>query len=119
MGLNRTLPFGMHSVGRGYTIKINVKLTKKDAEDLSYAFPTLWLCCNERGGYDKDIALFRIEGYIFSKDMSAFTLKYELAKEFTKIAKSEQRVSELMELQIPVTMSEMSIAVADEPSFFV
>jgi hypothetical protein len=51
--------------------------------------------------------------------MSAFTLKYELAKEFTKIAKSEQRVSELMELQIPVMMPEMSIAVEDEPLFFV
>jgi hypothetical protein len=33
--MNRTLPFGMHNIGYGYTIKINVKLTKKDAADIA------------------------------------------------------------------------------------
>lgn len=116
--MNRSLPFGMHSFGRGHAIKINIKLTKKDAEELSYAFPTLWLCCNERNGYEKNIALFRIEGYIPSKDMQDFMVKYTLAKEFTKIAKAEQNISDLLESQIPVALPEF-VTVGDEPSFFV
>ncbi len=106
--MNRNLPFGMHGVGRGHIIKINIKLSKKDADDLSRSFPTLWICCNERNGYEKNIALFRIEGYIQSKDMHDFMIKYTLAKEFTKIAKAEQSISDLLESQIPVALPEFA-----------
>jgi hypothetical protein len=116
MGMNRNLPFGMHNIGYSYVIKINVKLTKKDAEELQKHFHMqLWVTTNEKNSYEKDICLHRIEGTIPSKDMHTFMMKFELAKEFTKIAKSEQRISELMENQIPVSLPEFT-TVEDELS---
>jgi hypothetical protein len=106
--MNRTLPFGMHNIGYGYTIKINVKLTKKDAADIAQEFyGKLYVTWIEKGGYDKEICLHRIEGSIHHKDMTAFMLKLELAKEFRKIAESEAKVSSLLEAQIPVNFPQM------------
>ena len=98
----------MHNIGYGYTIKINVKLTKKDAADIAQEFyGKLYVTWIEKGGYDKEICLHRIEGSIHHKDMTAFMLKLELAKEFRKIAESEAKVSSLLEAQIPVNFPQM------------
>lgn len=105
--MNRTLPFGMHNIGFGYTIKINVKLTKKDAADIAQAFfDKLYVTYNEKGGYDKEICIHRIEGAINHRDMTAFMVKLQLAKEFCKIAESEAKISDILESQIPVNFPE-------------
>ena len=114
--MNRTLPFGMHNIGYGYTIKINVKLTKKDAADISRTFANqLYVTWIEKGGYDKEICLHRIEGSIPHKDMTAFIIKLELAKEFRKIAESEAKISGILESQIPVNFPEMPDREPDMP----
>jgi hypothetical protein len=106
--MNRTLPFGMHNIGYSYAIKINIKLTKRDADDLAKTFfGQLYITYNEKGGYDKDICIHRIEGCIHHKDMTAFMVKLELAKEFRKIAESEAKISSLLEAQIPVNFPQM------------
>jgi hypothetical protein len=106
--MNRNLPFGMHNIGYSYAIKINIKLTKRDADDLAKAFfGQLYITYNEKGGYDKDICIHRIEGCIHHKDMTAFMVKLELAKEFRKIAESEAKISSLLEAQIPVNFPQM------------
>jgi hypothetical protein len=106
--MNRTLPFGMHNLGCSYAIKINVKLTKKDAVDIAKTFYNqLYVISIERGSYDKDICLHRIEGSIPHKDMAPFIIKLELAKEFRKIAESEAKISGILESQIPVNFPEI------------
>jgi hypothetical protein len=106
--MNRTLPFGMHNIGYGYTIKINVKLTKKDAADMAQEFHgKLYVTWIEKNGYDKEICMHRIEGSIHHRDMTAFMVKLELAKEFRKIAESEAKISSLLEAQIPVNFPQM------------
>ncbi len=114
--MNRTLPFGTHAIGYSYVIKINVKLAKKDADQLRDAFHNqLCIRWNEKDGYDKDICLHRIEGSISHKDMSAFMMKLELAKEFCKIAQSEAKISAILESQIPMYFPEMPDREPDVP----
>jgi hypothetical protein len=106
--MNRTLPFGTHNIGYLYVIKINVKLAKKDAEELAKAFHNqLFVSSNEKGGWAKDICLHRIEGAIRYDDMATFMVKLQLAKEFCKIAQSEKVISDILESQIPMTFPEM------------
>jgi hypothetical protein len=106
--MNRTLPFGMHNLGYSYAIKLNVKLTKKDAADMAQAYHgQLYVTWIEKGGYDKDICLHRIEGSLKHKDITGFIVKLELAKEFRKIAESESKISSLLEAQIPVNFPQM------------
>ena len=106
--MNRTLPFGMHNLGYSYAIKINVKLTKKDAADMAQTFNNqLYVTWIEKGGWDKEICLHRIEGSIHHKDMTTFMVKLELAKEFRKIAESEAKISGILEAQIPMSFPEI------------
>lgn len=106
--MNRSLPFGTHAIGYSYVVKINVKLTKKDAAELAQSFPNqLYITFNEKDGYDKDICLHRIEGAILHKDMSSFMVKLDLAKEFCKIAQCETKISAILESQIPMYFPEM------------
>ena len=106
--MNRNLPFGMHNIGYSYAIKLNVKLTKKDAADIAQAYNgQLYLTWIEKGGWDKDICLHRIEGCIAHKDLHGFIMKLQLAKEFRKIAECEKNISFILESQIPMTFPEM------------
>jgi hypothetical protein len=124
--MNRNLPFGMHNIGYSYVIKLNVKLTKKDAEELQKHFHRqLWITHNEKNSYDKDICLHRIEGSIPSGDIQTFIMKLNLAKEFTKIFISEAKIADWLEVQIPHTLPEFGDSHVEEPepdaipSFFV
>lgn len=106
--MNRTLPFGIHNIGYGYAIKINVKLTKKDAEDIAKTFyDKLYVTWNEKGGHAKNICIHRIEGCIHHKDITAFMVKLELAKEFRKIAECEAKISIILEAQFPMNFPEI------------
>lgn len=124
--MNRNLPFGMHNIGYSYVIKLNVKLTKKDAEELQKHYRMqLWVTPNEKHSYDKAICLHRIEGSIPSRDINTFITKLNLAKEFTKIFISESKIADLLEVQIPPTVREFDNSYVEEPepdaipSFFV
>jgi hypothetical protein len=114
--MNRNLPFGMHNIGYSYVIKLNVKLTKKDAEELQKHFHMqLWITPNEKHSYDKDICLHRIEGSIPSRDIQTFIMKLSLAKEFTKIFISEAKIADWLEVQIPHTLPEFGYPHVEEP----
>lgn len=124
--MNRNLPFGMHNIGYSYVIKLNVKLTKRDAEELQkHFYRQLWVTTNEKNSYEKDVCIHRIEGSISSNDINAFIAKLNLAKEFTKIFISEAKIAELLEVQIPLTLPEFGYSHVEErepdetPSFFV
>jgi hypothetical protein len=124
--MNRNLPFGMHNIGYSYVIKLNVKLTKKDAEELQKHYHMhLWITPNEKHSYDKAICLHRIEGSIPSRDIQTFIMKLSLAKEFTKIFISESKIADWLEVQIPHTLPEFGDSHVEEPepdaipSFFV
>jgi len=114
--MNRSLPFGTHAIGYSYVIKINVKLTMKDAAELAQSFPNqLYIMFNEKGGYNKDICLYRIEGSIRHEEMSSFMVKLDLAKEFCKIAQSEAKISSILESQIPMYFPEIPDREPDVP----
>ena len=124
--MNKNLPFGIHNIGYGYVIKLNVKLTKRDAEELQKHYHMqLWVTPNEKRSYEKDVCIHRIEGSISSNDINTFIAKLNLAKEFTKIFISEAKIADWLEVQIPHTLPEFGYSPVEErepdelPSFFV
>lgn len=117
--MNRSLPFGIHNIGYHYTIKINLKLTVKAANELYGKFPDhISVLSNEKGAYTKQVHLHRIEGIIHHSQLRNFKFHYELAKKFTKLHIVETEIGEILESSVPLKLPEFKPEpITDGPPF--